>query len=151
MQGKLQFQEREVLSENLICPHDKTCGDWLLFDGVWGIWLVLSFSKILWEVAFSHVTTLTSKSPNGWVGYAKKERSQDRSNFSERIELFMYFHNTSSALATDPQSSDLSSQPVEDENILSALWSLCGHQALSPSLYSLLNPSFYFVPMFSRL
>lgn len=149
MQGKLQFQEREVLSENLICPHDKTCGDWLLFDGVWGIWLVLSFSKILWEVAFSHVTTLTSKSPNEWVGYAE-ERSQDRSNFSERIEL--YFHNASSALATDTQSSDLSSQPVEDEDILSALCSLCGgRQALSPSLYSLLNPSFHFVPMFNRL
>lgn len=29
--------KKEVLSENLICPHDKTCGDWLLFDGVWGI------------------------------------------------------------------------------------------------------------------
>lgn len=150
MQEKLQFQEREMLSENLICPHDKTCGDWLLFDGVWGIWLVLSFSKILWEVAFSHVTTLTSKSPNGWVGYAKEERSQDRSNFSECIEL--YFHNASSALTTDTQSSDLSSQPVEDEDILSALCSLCGgRQALSPSLYSLPNPSFHFVPMFNRL
>lgn len=63
----------------------------------------------------------------------------------------MYFHNPSSALATDTQSSDLSSQPVEAEGILSALWSLCGHQAPSPSPYSLLSPSFHFVPMLNRL